>query len=95
MKKSDFLALVAKKAGISQKEAAVAVAAVFSAIEDVLAAGDKQTFAGFGSFEVRERGARKGRNIHTGEPTDIPACRVPVFHPNVQLKEKVNQDAAR
>lgn len=93
MRKADFVELVAEKADFSKKDAAVAVTAVLSAIEDVLAAGDKLSFAGFGSFEVRQRNARKGRDIHTGEPTDIPACRVPVFHPNAQLKEKVNQNA--
>ncbi len=94
MKKADFIALVAEKAEISKKDADTAVDAVFSAIEEILAEGDKLSLPGFGTFEVRERAARMGHNIRTGEPTEIPACKVPAFKPNAQLKGKVNGDAA-
>lgn len=94
MRKADFVALVAEKAGITKKDAAVTVDAVFDAIGDVLAEGDKLSVPGFGTFETRERAARKGRDIHTGEPTDIAACVVPVFRPNAQLKGRVNENAA-
>ncbi len=93
MRKADFIALVAEKAGSSKKDADIAVDAVLAAIEEVLTAGDKLSLPGFGTFEVRDRAARKGHDIRTGEPTDIAACRVPVFRPNAQLKEKVNNNA--
>ena len=94
MRKADFIALVAEKAGTTKKDADIAVDAILSAISDVLAADDKLSLPGFGSFEVRERAARKGYDVRTGEPTDIPACRVPVFRPSAQLKESVNTHAA-
>lgn len=94
MKKAEFIALVADKAGISKKDADTAADAVFAAIEEVLASGDKLSLPGFGTFEVRERAARMGHNIRTGEPTEIAACKVPAFRPNAQLKGKVNDNAA-
>lgn len=94
MKKADFIALVAEKAGSSKKDADIAVEAVFTVLGDVLAAGDKLSLPGFGTFEVRERAARMGHNIRTGEATEIAACKVPAFRPNAQLKGKVNGDAA-
>ena len=94
MRKPDFIELVAEKAGTTKKDADIALDAVLAALEEVLAADDKLTLPGFGTFEVRERAARKGHDIHTGLPTEIAACRVPVFRPSAQLKEKENQDAA-
>ena len=94
MNKPEFVALVAEKAGTSRKDADIAIDAVLSAIEDVLTVGDKLSLPKFGTFEVRHRAARKGHDVRTGEPTDIPACWVPVFRPNAQLKGKVNHNAA-
>lgn len=94
MRKADFIELVAQKSGMTKKDVDIAVDAFCAVVGDLLADGDKLSLPGFGTFEVRERAARKGRNIHTGEATDIPACRVPLFRPNTQLKGRVNGNAA-
>lgn len=90
MKKAEFIALVAEKGGMTKKDAGAAVEAVFEALEDALVAGEKLTLPGFGTFEVCERAARKGRSLATNAPVEIPASKAPVFRPNPQLKSKVN-----
>lgn len=90
MKKADFIAIVAEKADITKKDAEKAVDAVLESVEEVLVAGDKLQFVGFGSFEVKERPARTGRNPKTNEPMEIKASTVPVFKPGKLLKDKVN-----
>ena len=69
MNKAELIAAVAAKAGISQKDAGVAVAAVLDEIKDALKKGDKVQLVGFGSFEVRAKAARTGKNPRTGETT--------------------------
>ncbi|RKD73068.1 MULTISPECIES: HU family DNA-binding protein [Sinobaca] len=90
MNKTDLINAVAEQADISKKDASKAVDAVFESITDTLKKGDKIQLVGFGSFEVRERAARKGRNPQTGEEIKIPATKNPAFRPGKQLKDAVN-----
>lgn len=90
MNKSDLIARVAEKTGLTKKVAGDAVESVFSIITDALAAGDKVTLVGFGTFEVRERAARRGVNPATGESIEIPSSRVPAFKAGKSLKEAVS-----
>ena len=90
MKKNEFVALVAEKADLSKKDAEKAVNAVLDSIEEVLASGDKVQFVGFGSFEVKVRPARTGRNPQTNEPMEIKESKNPVFKAGKMLKDKVN-----
>lgn len=75
---------------MSKKDAAAAVDAVIESVSEALAAGDKVALVGFGSFEVRERAARMGRNPQTGEEIEIPASKVPAFKPGKVLKEAIH-----
>ena len=90
MNKTELIAAVAEKAELSKKDADKAVAAVFAAIEDALKAGDKVQLIGFGTFEVKERAAREGRNPSTGETIKIAASKVPGFKAGAALKKSVN-----
>lgn len=90
MNKSELIQAVAENAAISKATAAKAVDAVFDSIKDALAEDDAVTLIGFGTFSVRERAARKGRNPRTGEPLDIKAANVPVFKAGKALKDAVN-----
>lgn len=90
MNKLQLTEAVAAKAEISKKAAAEAVSAVLDAIADALAAGDDIKITGFGSFEVKERAAREGRNPKTGEPVQIPASKYVSFSAGSTLKDKVN-----
>lgn len=87
--KAELVADVATKTGLTKKEAAAAVDAVFGSIEKDLAKGNKVQLIGFGTFEVRDRAARKGRNPQTGVEIDIPASKVPAFKPGKALKDAV------
>jgi DNA-binding protein HU-beta len=89
MNKTDLVAAVAAKAEISKKDAEAAVAAVFGAITDALADGDKVALVGFGTFEVKERAARTGLNPRTGEKLSIPASKAPAFKAGKALKDAV------
>lgn len=90
MKKSDLASIVAEKAGLSKGDAATAVDAVFDSIINGLKQGEDVTIAGFGSFEVRERAARTGRNPRTGEEIQIAAAKNPAFKAGKALKDAVN-----
>ncbi|QQK75781.1 HU family DNA-binding protein [Salicibibacter cibarius] len=90
MNKTDLINSVAEHADLSKKEASKAVDSVFDNITDTLKKGDKVQLVGFGSFEVRERSSRKGRNPQTGEEIEIPATKNPAFRPGKQLKDAVN-----
>jgi DNA-binding protein HU-beta len=87
--KSELVDLVAEKAGMSKKDSEKAVKAVLESITDGLVKGDKVQLVGFGTFEVRNRKAREGRNPATGEKIKIKALKVPAFKPGKALKEKV------
>lgn len=90
MNKSELVANVADKAGLGKKEAEKAVLAVFDSIEGALKEGDKVQLIGFGTFEVKERAARKGRNPQTGKEIEIAASKSPVFKAGKALKDAVN-----
>ncbi|KAF1085826.1 DNA-binding protein HU [Sporotomaculum syntrophicum] len=90
MNKAELIANVAEKSELTKKDAEKAVVAVLSSIEEALASGDKVQLVGFGTFEVRERAARKGRNPQTGEEINIAAARVPVFKAGKALRETVS-----
>lgn len=94
MTKADLVEDVAKAAELTKKDAERLVEIVFESIIETLNKGEKIELRGFGSFRVRERGARRGRNPKTGDPVNIPAKRVPYFKPGKELKELINEDAA-
>lgn len=90
LNKTELVAKVAEKAGLTKKDAEKAVNAFFSSVEDALVENDKVQIIGFGTFEVKERAARKGRNPQTGVEIDIPASKNPVFKAGKALKDAVN-----
>ena len=90
MNKTNLIDVVAAKAGLKKAEAKAAVEAVFAAIEGALVEGDKVQLAGFGTFEVKARGARMGRNPATGEEMPIAASKAPAFKAGKALKDAVN-----
>lgn len=85
----DYLIDKVVKTGLDKTKATKAVNAVLDAISGALKEGDKVQLIGFGSFEVRERAARKGRNPQTGEEIEIAGGKVPAFKPGKQLKDAV------
>jgi len=85
--KAELVSVIAEKTDMTKKDAEKALNAVLSAIEEALKKGDKVQLVGFGTFEVKERAARKGRNPQTGQEIEIPASKVPVFKPGKLLKE--------
>ena len=89
MNKTELIEAVAEKAGLSKKDADAAVSAVFDAVTAELAKGEKVQLIGFGTFEVRERAAKTGRNPRTGETMTIPASKVPAFKAGAALKNAV------
>lgn len=89
MNKSELINAVAESADLSKKDATSAVEAVFETIQTTLGKGDKVQVIGFGTFEVRERAARKGRNPQTGKEIDIAASKVPAFKAGKALKDAV------
>ncbi len=90
MNKAQLIDAVASSAKISKKDASQAVDAVIAEIKDSLATGEAVTLIGFGTFAVRERAERKGRNPRTSQEIVIPAAKVPVFKPGKALKEALN-----
>ena len=95
MTKAELVEDVARAAELTKKDAERLVELVFESIIETLNNGEKIELRGFGSFRVRERGARRGRNPKTGAPVDIPAKRVPYFKPGKEMKELINlEDAA-
>ena len=89
MNKAELIAAVAASAKVSQKEAATVIAAVMDEIKDALKKGDKVSLVGFGSFEVKNKPERKGKNPRTGEIISIPASKVPTFKAGQGLKNAV------
>ncbi|MBA2408853.1 MAG: HU family DNA-binding protein [Gammaproteobacteria bacterium] len=90
MNKSELTDSVASSADLSKASASRAVDAVIDAITSALKSGDQVSIVGFGSFLVRERGARSGRNPRTGETIKISASKAPGFKPGKALKDAVN-----
>ena len=93
MNKAELITAVAEKAGLSKKDSEKAINAAFDTITEVLASGDKVQLVGFGAFEVKERGARVGRNPKTKEEIQIPASRVASFKVGKALKDAVSKQA--
>ena len=91
MNKAELVAAIAAKTGDTKKAAEASVDAFVSAVKEALKKGEKVQLVGFGSFEVRKRAARKGRNPQTKEEIKIPASKAPVFKAGKQLKELVNK----
>jgi integration host factor subunit beta len=91
MTKAELVEDVAEAAELTKKDAERLVEIVFESIIETLNQGEKIELRGFGSFRVRERGARRGRNPKTGDPVSIPAKRVPYFKPGKELKELINE----
>ena len=89
MNKTELISEVAKKCGMSKKDAEKAINATIDTITDALCAGDKVQLVGFGGFETKTREARMGRNPKTKEAIEIPAATVPVFKAGKALKDKV------
>ena len=89
MNKAELVAAIAAKSELSKKDADKVLTSVIGAITDALIAGDKVQLVGFGTFETRNRAARKGKNPQTGAEVMIPAAKVPVFKAGKALKESV------
>ncbi|HBL35831.1 MAG TPA: DNA-binding protein [Firmicutes bacterium] len=91
MTKTELIDQVAEKSSLTKKDSGKAVDAIFSVMTEALSKGDKVQLVGFGSFEVKERSARTGRNPQTGATIEIKARKVPVFKPGKALKEAVDR----
>ena len=91
MNKTELIGAVAEKAEMTKKDAEKAVNAVLASIEDAMSKGDKVQLVGFGTFEVRARAARTGRNPQTGKEIKIAATKVPAFKPGKALKDSVTK----
>lgn len=89
MNKTELVAVVAEKSGLTKKDAERVVSATFAAITNSLQKGDKVQVSGFGVFEIKEREARVGRNPRTKEEIQIPATRQPAFKASKTLKDAV------
>lgn len=90
MNKSDLIAAVAAKTGETKKNAETSINAMIDVIAETLASGDKIQLVGFGSFEVKQRAERKGRNPQTGKEMKIAAKKAPIFKAGKALKDTVN-----
>lgn len=89
MKKTELVNAIAAKTGLSKKDADAAITAAVEAVTEALKAGDKVSLIGFGTFEVRERAARTGKNPATGATIEIAACKAPAFKAGKALKDAV------
>jgi DNA-binding protein HU-beta len=90
MNKAELIDAVSEQTGLAKAEATKAVDAVFDSITTALKAGDTVALIGFGSFVVKDRAARAGRNPRTGETIEIAASKVPGFKAGKALKDAVN-----
>ncbi|MFS8523472.1 MAG: HU family DNA-binding protein [Limnochordales bacterium] len=91
MTKADLIDQVAARSGLTKKAAGQAVDALFESVTEALAAGQRVQIVGFGTFEVRERAARRGRNPQTGQEIEISARKVPAFKAGKALKDAVGR----
>lgn len=89
MNKEEMVSVLAQHTGFTKKDSEMALDAVFQIISDTLASGNKVQVVGFGTFEVKERAPRMGRNPKANKPVPIPAKRVPYFTPGKVLKSLV------
>lgn len=91
MKKSDIVARVAERTGMSKRDAEDAVNAILAGVEEALARGDAVRISGFGRFSLKNRRAHIGRNPATGEPMPVGVSRTPLFKAGKRLKDTVNR----
>ena len=89
--KADLVEEVARSTQLTKKQAEEIVNTVFRTIVESLQTGRKIELRGFGSFRIRNRGARMGRNPKTGEKVEVPPKRIPYFKPGKELKEQLNR----
>ena len=94
MTKADLVEEVAKVTELTRKDSEVIVDTLFESVIKALRVGDKLEVRGFGSFRVRQRNSRVGRNPKTGEKVEVPAKRVPYFKPSKELKDLINGDGS-
>ena len=94
MTKADLIDEVSQLAELTRKDSEVIVETIFDSIVRSLRVGDKIEIRGFGSFRIRQRNSRIGRNPKTGERVEVPAKRVPYFKPSKELRDLVNPDEA-
>ena len=90
MNKAELVASIAEKSNLTKKDSEAALNGFIKSVEEALAAGDKVQLVGFGTFEVRERAAKEGRNPRTGETIKIAASKSPKFKAGKALKDLVN-----
>lgn len=93
MTKAALVEEVARVTDLTKRHAEIIVETVFRSITDALRRGEKIELRGFGSFRLRRREPRKGRNPKTGDRVDVPSKRVPYFKPGKELKDLINRDA--
>ena len=91
MNKTELIAAAAERSGMTKKDTEQVVSAAFDVIIAQLQKGEKVQISGFGTFEMKERKERVGRNPHTGEAVQIPASKVPTFKVSSTLKEKISE----
>jgi DNA-binding protein HU-beta len=89
--KAELITSMAEKSKLTKKDAELALKALIESVEETLEKGEKVQLVGFGTFEIRERAAREGRNPRTKEVIKIPATTVPVFKAGKEFKDKVNK----
>lgn len=91
MNKSELITSMAEKSELTKKDTEKVLKAFIESVEEALSKGDKVQLVGFGTFEVKERAARVGRNPRTREEIHIPASKAPIFKPGKDLKDLVNK----
>ena len=89
MNKTELIAAMAENSGLTKKDCEAALAAFTCAVETAMKGGDKVQLVGFGTFEVKERAARTGKNPATGATIEIPASKAPAFKPGKAFKDSV------
>ncbi len=89
MNKTELINAVAETSGLTKKDSEVALNAILDTIQDAMKNGDKVQLVGFGSFEVKERAARTGKNPATGATIEIPASKAPTFKAGKALKDAI------
>ena len=92
MTKAELIEEVSRVSNLTKKHSEIIVDTVFKSVINALPRGEKIELRGFGSFRIRQRESRKGRNPKTGEKVDVPAKKVPYFKPGKELKELINRE---
>ena len=91
MNKTELIAITAESTGMTKKDTERVISAALDAITSAMAEGEKVQLSGFGTFDIKDREARIGRNPHTKEAIEIPATRVPVFKPSKALRDMIGE----